>query len=246
MVKCACMKYVQPEVLLDVSEAVHRMFIADIEPRLDAKVFAEPNDFRSSACYNEECDTVLRKYESSLRLVFERTCKLRGQSAAKGIANKLVNFETWKDFCRLYELVDVDVTDRDVTLAFVWSRMKVIDEQKDKSRVLLTHLSFEDWLEALCRLAVRKAFPTSADLAKGGEGGETMGEYVRRLRVQDDYHELLKARCRPWGVAPPEPPHRCVEHLCSLLVATCQRGKGDGIEVTKKEALAFIKLSVRD
>ena len=243
MVKCACMKYVQPEVLLDVSEAVHRMFIADIEPRLDAKVFAEPNDFRSSACYNEECDTVLRKYESSLRLVFERTCKLRGQSAAKGIANKLVNFETWKDFCRLYELVDVDVTDRDVTLAFVWSRMKVIDEQKDKSRVLLTHLSFEDWLEALCRLAVRKAFPTSDEIAKAE--CESAGEYIAQLKAEspDEYTKLNCSRASAWGSEPPEPPHRCVEHLCSLLVVTCQRGKGDGKTLTEKEVNAFMKLS---
>ena len=142
------MRYVSPGVVVDVSEAVHRMFSHDIDPQLDPKIFVEGNDFRRKYAYIEEVDVVLRKHEDSLRLIFERACRMRGQNAARGIANKLVSFECWRDVCRLFNLVDVDLTERDATLAFVWSRMRVVDEQADRGRIQLTHLSFEDFVRA--------------------------------------------------------------------------------------------------
>lgn len=90
LVKCACMKYVKSGEVVDVSDALHRMFSRDIDPRMDPKVFCEPNEFRTAHTYTEPVDTVLRSFETSLRLLFDRACKLRGQSAAAGIRNKLV------------------------------------------------------------------------------------------------------------------------------------------------------------
>ena len=49
--------------------------------------------------------------------------------------------------CRLFELIDVDLTVSDAKLAFVWARMRVVDEQTDRGNIKLTHLNFEDWLE---------------------------------------------------------------------------------------------------
>lgn len=141
MVKIACMRYVQPGDIVDVSDAVHQLFAIDLEPNMDERVFVEPNEFRDKFEYCEEVDLVLRRHEANLRLVYERACKLRGQSAAKGLANKLISFEEWRDLCRLFELIDVDLTERDITLAFVWSRMRVVDEQSDRGRLMLTHLS---------------------------------------------------------------------------------------------------------
>lgn len=79
--------------------------------------------------YNERVDRVLRKYEISLRLIFDRLTRLKGQNAAAGIANSMVGFEAWKDFIRIFLLYDVDITERHVSLAFVWSRMKVCEER---------------------------------------------------------------------------------------------------------------------
>jgi hypothetical protein len=89
-----------------VSDAVHRLFSVDVEPRLDPKVFVEGNDFRKTHAYLQVVDKVLRKWESSLRIIFERLTKLNGQSSAAGIANKMVDFDTWKDFARLFDLFD--------------------------------------------------------------------------------------------------------------------------------------------
>lgn len=47
-------------------------------------------------------------------------------------------------FLKIFELIDVDLTERDATLAFVWARMGYIDEQEHKSHIKMTHLSFED------------------------------------------------------------------------------------------------------
>ena len=45
-------------------------------------------------------------------------------------------------------LADRALTQRFVTLIFVWSRMRVVDEASAKERARLLQLSFEDFLEA--------------------------------------------------------------------------------------------------
>ena len=242
LVKIGCMKYVQPGDIVDVSEALHRLLSSDIEARVDPKVFIEPNEFRKCFTYTEPVDRVLRQYESSLRLIFDRLTKMKGQNAAAGIANKMVSFEVWKEFTRLFDLCDVDINERHVTLAFVWSRMKVIDEQREATRVKLTHMAFEDFLEGICRLSTYKALPTDEEL----EASEWTcgGEYIFRLRAEepDDYAKLVNARAKPWGAEPTMRMERCVEHFCSLLVVTAQRGKGDNTILLEKEVENFIPL----
>lgn len=47
VVKTACMRYIESGELDDVSDAVHRLFRADLEPRLNPLIFVEPNVFRT-------------------------------------------------------------------------------------------------------------------------------------------------------------------------------------------------------
>ena len=149
----------------------------------------------------------------------------------------------------MFELIGVDVTDRDVTLAFVASRMRVIDEQKERARIMLTHLAFEDMLEALCRLACRKAFPTPEEIkALDDENVTNAGQYL--LKIRDDapevYDAMMIKRSQPYGAQPLQPFHVCVEHLCTLLIVTCQAGTGnpapDGKHLTEKEVNSFMKI----
>ena len=51
---------------------------------------------------------------------------------------------------------DLDFREREVALTFVWSRMRVLNEAPLKSRVKLTQLAFEDFVEALVRIAITK------------------------------------------------------------------------------------------
>ena len=255
LVKIGCMRYVQEGTIADVSTAVEQLLSADVEPRLDPKVFAPSNDFRTSHCYVESTDDVLRKYEDSLRLIFERACKLDGQDLSKGIANKMVSFASWKEVCKRFELVNLDLTERDVTLAFAMSRMRVSDEQVEKSRILLTHLAFEDFLEAICRLATRKAFPTVQEIEAAGDDGITnAGQYLLRLRglSPEEHDTMIRSRQQVWGSEPLQPFELCIEHMCSLLMVTCQHlatrtGSIDtslchGKFVTEKEVSAVLKV----
>lgn len=115
-----------------------------------------------------------------------------------------VSFETWKDVCRMFDLVDVDITERDVTLAFVMARTRIVDEQSDRGRIMLMYMSFEDFIEGLCRLAVRKALPTDDEVAAAGSA--SAGEHLWRMREEsiDAYNDLVTTRARAWGSEPPQ------------------------------------------
>jgi len=240
IIQVSCTMHVESGAIVDVSDAVHHMFSTDIEPRLDPNVFCEPNEFRSAHAYTEEVDMVLRTFEASLRLIYESACR-HGQSLEKGEHNYLVSYDAWKDIWRLYGLIDVDVSDRDVTLAFVFSRMRIVDDQNERSRVRLTYLGFEDFLEGLCRLSVRKSLPTDDEIAAAGRA--SAGDFLWCLREEQpaEYEDLLRKRALSWGTEPPQPFARCVAHFCSLLVVTCQRNKGDGVQLTQRQVNAFMK-----
>ena len=53
---------------------------------------------------------------------------------------------------------------REGTLVFVMSRLRVIDEESERGRRKLSTLSFEDFLEAIVRLSTVKALPSTTEL----------------------------------------------------------------------------------
>ena len=55
LVRAACMRYILPGELTDVSEAVHRLLSADIEPKLDTSIFVAANEFRTTCGLSQEC-----------------------------------------------------------------------------------------------------------------------------------------------------------------------------------------------
>ena len=99
-------------------------------------------------------------------------------------------------------MVDTDCTDRDGTLCFSWSKMWTIDEQQTKARIKMTHLCFEDFLEALCRLAVLKALPTMDELAEAECANA--GEFLLRQQSgsPERHSQFLQTRRTPWGHLP--------------------------------------------
>ena len=107
LVQTAVMRYVLAGRADDVSTAVHSLLQDDLLPHLDPALSTAPNDTREAICYNEPVDTVLRRHEAALRLIFARTCELGGTSMSGGIANKLVSYANWKDFLKIFGLVDV-------------------------------------------------------------------------------------------------------------------------------------------
>ena len=62
LVKIAIMKFVQSKACDDVSEALFKL-MQHIEPRLDTRIFIEPNDFRATYLYHQATDEALRRHE---------------------------------------------------------------------------------------------------------------------------------------------------------------------------------------
>ena len=117
----------------------------------------------------------------------------------------------------------------------------MIDDENVKTRVKLTHMTFEDWLEAVCRLAAHKALPTDEQLV--ASECDSAGEYLRQMKADnpETYQSLILAGARPWGSAPTMRIERCIEHMCNILVVTAQQGKGDSALLIEKEVTAFFK-----
>ena len=122
-------------------------------------------------------------------------------------------------------MLAADLSERDATLAFVCSRMRVIDPHERRGRVRLRHLAFQDWLEALCRVAALKALPTGDEIAAAGTGNA--GTHLLQLARESppDYEAMLCERATRWGQLPSlQPLARCVEHLCHMIIVHCQGG----------------------
>lgn len=80
--------------------------------------------------------------------------------------------------------------------------MRTIDEEDYASRAKLSHLAFEDYLEAICRIAGILALPTDDELVQ--QGHSNAGE-----------HRLLMKVCRSLGLT-------CHEALMQILVGSWQ------------------------
>ena len=104
--------------------------------------------------------------------------------------------------------------------------MLVIDTNKDnKSKVKRTHLGFEDFLEALCRLAALKALPTDEEIAESGYGNAGTHLINMAAVAPEAYERLLQERAVEWGQPPQlQPIERCVEHVCHMMIVHCQGG----------------------
>lgn len=163
------------------------------------------------------CVCVCHSYEPSLRALFAYLQPKAGIAAGK----KLLTFESWRMLLRRTRAVGADLSERDAALAFVWSRMAVAEPYSEKGVVRLLHLPFESFLEALCRCARRKAFPTDDEIAEAGF--DHAGTFMDDLRENHPaaLDQLMRTRTTPWGAPLSGPPlARCVEHFLCMLIHT--------------------------
>jgi hypothetical protein len=234
IVKAAVMTYVMTGELADISLAVDALFERILCPKTEPSLSVAANDYRRTI-YIEEIDVVLRRHEAALRMLYAGTCALEQSSSLLG--NKTVSIHGWRTFARRCGLVDLDLTERDATLCFSFSRMLVVDAERDsKSGVKRTHLSFEDFLECLCRCAALKGFPTDDEIAQAAAEGDgkaagsppNAGSLLLHMAKVEpaQYESLLRERALPWGEPPTiQPLHRCVEHLIHVVVVFFQGGR---------------------
>ena len=208
-------RYVLSGKIADVSEALQRLLDVDIQSRVGPSLLAPSNHFRRSHCYTEAVSSELLNSERELRLLFAIV-----SGGGRGKEAELLSLKEWKDMLRALNLIQADLTDRDATLCFVWSRMVVIDPRTRMGHLKESHLPFEGFLEAICRLAILKGLPTDHDI-KAGKCSDA-AEYLEKLWTDspDEYQLFIEERATPWGGTPQQPTDRCVAHLIKLLVHT--------------------------
>jgi len=264
LVRLAIQLYVQPKVYTDVSDALERLIAKDLHGMAssaqsvdDAKgVFVDPNEFRRLHCYCRETDAALRQHEKSLRNLFEALSSSddKNITTTKGL---LSNAE-WLSFVRAAELLSSDLSLRDATLCFAWSRMAVVDSRTRKGRDREVSLPFEGFLEALCRMAALKALPTQAEL--DATHCESAADFFSRLEAgtlerpgdmdgSDDgaggiltstewCTVIARKRAVPWGGEPGQPVHVSVRMIVSIILSRIEvssKTKADNV-ITEREA----------
>jgi hypothetical protein len=160
LVNYAAMRYVMTAEEPSIARAITRLFDESIAPRCDPNAFLDANAFRVQHCYCEATDQVLKRHEENLRLIFEVICEKRGP------AKRLLTYESWAKFVKRLDLINADLSERDVAFAFTWSRMVVAQPYSAVGSIKNQHVPFEGWLEALCRLSALKALPTDLELGR--------------------------------------------------------------------------------
>ena len=222
-VHVAINKYVLPQLVPDVADAVQHLITDDVEAHADKRVFADSNWFRREFCYLEEVDTVLRRHEVALRQVFSAVASTESADVSKAHLTNLIDFNEWKALLRALNLLGADLTERDGTLCFTHARMVVIDSWSMRGAVKEVNLPFEGFLEAIVRLATLKALPTDEEVAASCL--PDAGAYFRRMRRihENHYHELMRTRGNQWPGELRQPIWRCVDHLISIMIRAIQR-----------------------
>eukprot|EP00505_MAST-04D_sp_SCG-Rhode-Island_P000787 Stramenopile-MAST_4_protein_787 len=182
VVRIAVQKYLRSGDTDDVSDAVRMLCDRNIRPNLGKEAVNDSNDFRRERMYNEAVDMVLKKHNKRLQMIF----KVFAQPKIGLTKYQLMNMDEWVYLCKTCELFDSDFTQREGKLAFAWSQMAVADEVR--RRVPFTCITFEDFLEAVCRICDMKALPTDDDLLRAGV--KTAGKFFHKKKEEgllDDF-----------------------------------------------------------
>ena len=247
LVEVAINRWVKPGAIRDISTAVRQLFAELIEPRVDKRIFRDYNDFRKLA-YESTVNDVLCKYESSLRNAF---------SVASGTEfghKNLLSLAQWSEFIRALGFIGVDVSERDVKLSFVMSRMAVIDARPTKGETKANHLPFEGFMEAICRLSMVKALPTDEELSKAkcSDGGMFLLMLAKKEldeEILDEFVDFKSTHAIDWGGEPMQPLARCVEHMVTSIIRTIidEVSSASGsvvLHLSKNDAHAWAKVKL--
>ena len=232
LVLIAMAKYCRPKTTTCVKEAatcLRHLMVEVITPKVTKSAASirayTPNIFRREVLYTQGIDRVFKRNEPSLRRLFTVACHLDESDNLT-----MMSYATWTAFLRLFRLRPQDLTEDEALKAFIGSRMLVVDELEPASKTKRAHLTFEDWLEALVRIAPLKAFPTDEEIAAAAlesNAADNAAEYLLRLEKEDPaiLAELKAEHARSPGRVPLV---TCVRNLCHWLIAIAQGGGAAG------------------
>lgn len=162
---------------LSLPEAFEHLMSSNMLPNLPPEALLDRNEFRRTRLYFEEVDDVLKKHRAFLTHAYNSR---RIRDLRSGLRPKTMKLEHWQALMDDCLLVDRELTMREVTLCYSWSRMGVSDEVGKYDKV--DGATFVDFLEALGRVADYMSLPDYAQLAKMGYAS-VMEYWIERRRT---------------------------------------------------------------
>ena len=250
IIRIAMMKHLSANEYTGTYADAVRLVLADAESRVDGRALVSATAFREKYCYVQGVSDVLTDHIDSLRAVYKMYAKGDGAIGSATKSTKLLDFDEWKNFCRDFRVTDNDFTMREVQLTFVWSRMRTKDiAQKAK----ITQLCFEDFLEAVVRIACTKTLPTDEQLIESGF--EDAGMFYLTMesdpKLSETYAAFVADFAHRWDEELPQPAERAVEHVIvrwlRLVDSTCGKTHGRGaikdIGLSEEKVAKFKKMN---
>ena len=234
LVKLAASAYLGSESE-EIADAVEKLLQEQLVRTLPPAVLTDQQELRETTLYTLDIEAVLRANLETLASLFGGYA--RGGPGADG---ELLSLPEWLTLLAHLDLYDAEFTAKDATLAFLHSRMRVVDEIK--ARVRVTHLSLVDFCEALTRVALAKKLPTPDILRKAGR--RTAGEYYLELRAgaTEVYAGFLRSHAEqaatsgnPLGMRP----NAALEALFSVATAVVRNSAGSAGPLTPDEVRNF-------
>eukprot|EP00854_Cymbomonas_tetramitiformis_P004807 gene4807-5875_t len=106
--------------------------------------------------YTQKMHQMLQSKEGYLKAIFN---KWKGPrvNGANGKKVDVMEMVQWRDMLMTAQLFDHDFNNREASLCFIHSRMKVIDQSKGMVRA--RSIDFADFCEAIARVADTKCLP---------------------------------------------------------------------------------------
>lgn len=205
------------------SEALDKLCYTHLHGQLPRAAMQNGNIFRKLHLYNEGTDAVIKERLPSLQSLFHTYANVDwAERCATNIAlaeKHRMSAGEWMLLVHDAGLLEMDLVDNMSALqAFLWSRIRVIDNYSDASEIGLRQMSFEDFLEGLVRLATVMALPTRQEIeeAQAFDAAELM--HCLRVHSPVQYQEHVTRRTLKWDDGPRQRAHILLDHLLVLII----------------------------
>ena len=146
-VRMAEQKYITSGNITSYAEAVEKILEEHLLPFITSNdTLYNAQKWREDRYWNEECDTVLKSYLPILQGLYKRYSGLKSKPGQK----KFTSLEELNKLATDSQILNDNLVDRDVTIAFNLSMMTQVDEL-NSDRIF--QMTFIEFVEALARVA---------------------------------------------------------------------------------------------
>ena len=165
--RIAILRYVTGGETNDIARAVERLVDHVKSISNMQHIFVPPDDFRRERMHFDRVDAVLQENRRRLHSIFQsHTGETHARLHSEKYSENLMTMKEWIKFLSHAEVFDPQFTYRKAQATFARSQMTVVKEMRNRKRFVC--LTFEDFLEALCRCSVEKNMPTDAEIVDAG------------------------------------------------------------------------------